>query len=40
MVPDREQATEKLEAKQLAGQNFKQGYNCAESVVRSFPGYA
>lgn len=31
-----EQITEVLDAKQLAGQNYKKGYNCAESVIRAF----
>lgn len=31
-----EQAAEKVNAKQLAGQNFRDGYNCAEAIVRAF----
>ncbi len=31
-----EQMTEKMDAKQLAGQNFREGYNCAEAMVRAF----
>ncbi|MDF2569168.1 MAG: GCAxxG family protein [Sporomusa sp.] len=31
-----EQQQSKLGAKELAGQNFKDGYNCSESVVRAF----
>jgi C_GCAxxG_C_C family probable redox protein len=31
-----EQAIEKIDAKQLAGQNFREGYNCAEAIVRAF----
>ncbi|WP_371361419.1 hypothetical protein SRRS_28370 [Sporomusa rhizae] len=31
-----EQGTNNLSAKDLVGQNFKSGYNCAESVVRGF----
>lgn len=26
----------KLDARQLAGQNFREGYNCAEAIVRAF----
>ena len=26
----------KLDAKRLAGQNFKDGYNCAEAILRAF----
>jgi C_GCAxxG_C_C family probable redox protein len=31
-----EQNQELSTTKQLAGQNFKEGYNCAESIVRTF----
>ncbi|HWR43757.1 C-GCAxxG-C-C family (seleno)protein [Sporomusa sp.] len=31
-----EQQQNNLNAKELAGQNFKEGYNCAESVARAF----
>jgi C_GCAxxG_C_C family probable redox protein len=31
-----EQIAEKVDAKQLAGQNFREGFNCAEAVVRAF----
>lgn len=31
-----EQVSGNMSAKELAGKNFKEGYNCAESVVRAF----
>lgn len=31
-----EQVIDKINAKQLAGQNFRDGYNCAEAIVRAF----
>lgn len=27
---------EKMDAKQMAGQNFREGFNCAEAIVRAF----
>jgi len=32
----REQAVDKEQMKQAAGNNFRDGYNCAEAVVRAF----
>ncbi|KJS80961.1 MAG: hypothetical protein JM58_18260 [Peptococcaceae bacterium BICA1-8] len=31
-----QQATENVNAKQLAGQNFREGYNCAEAILRAY----
>lgn len=31
-----EPAADKNDPKQLAGQNFREGYNCAEAIVRAF----
>jgi C_GCAxxG_C_C family probable redox protein len=31
-----EQMTDTVDAKQLAGQNFREGFNCAEALVRAF----
>lgn len=31
-----EQMAEKIGAKQMAGQNFREGYNCAEAMVLAF----
>lgn len=31
-----EEMADRIEAKQLAGQNFRDGFNCAEAIVRAF----